>query len=540
MGEERELRDDSTSVASGISPARASLLVVALDGVGRDVLYELLDDGELPGLASLLGGRDGDVFPHAWFAGDLTTTMPSATIPAWATIFTGTVPAEHGVVGNEFFDRTKRSFAAPVPVSFSDLEPLVRTYTDSRTDRLLEVPTVYHRLHALDPEISIWVSMVPFHGGADRLIAAQRSALLDVVPAVVRAVADGESMALYQERDQELLDTVIEELDEEDGAPDVLTVYVSGSDQYAHAAPGRPEHAQRRFLRGRIDAMFGELAAALRERGALEGRYVVVISDHGHTDVRSDDSHRLGDRPARVFRDAGFRPRPFRLEVAEDDSFSAVLAYQGAVAFAYVADRSSCPGARDVCDWERPPRFEADVLAAAEAFRQANVDGPLRDTLELILVRRPSPSGAAPRPFEVYEGPGRVVPLEDHLETVPRPAWVDLPERLCDLAVGRFGARAGDLLLFARNATADSPVDRYYFHGSPYESGHGSAAARDSEIPLIVAHPNRTASDLGALAHRILGPRPAIEDVADLLVALRFGGEPPPEAIHAQQTRDCP
>jgi len=80
------------------------LLVVAIDGMGRDLLYSMLHDGELPELAALLG-KDASGFPHAYFAPDVLTTVPSTTGVAWATIFTGVTPAEHGFAGNEFFVR---------------------------------------------------------------------------------------------------------------------------------------------------------------------------------------------------------------------------------------------------------------------------------------------------------------------------------------------------------------------------------------------------------------------------------------------------
>ena len=41
------------------------ILVVGIDGIDRDLLYEMLREAELPETTRLLGGRKEDDFPHA-------------------------------------------------------------------------------------------------------------------------------------------------------------------------------------------------------------------------------------------------------------------------------------------------------------------------------------------------------------------------------------------------------------------------------------------------------------------------------------------
>jgi hypothetical protein len=209
-----------------------------------------------------------------------------------------------------------------------------------------------------------------------------------------------------------------------------------------------------------------------------------------------------------VLRKAGFRVRPFELEVDDDDAFQSVLAYGGAVAYVYLADRSTCPAETTPCDWKRPPRYEQDVLVAAEAFYQANAKGEyapkLRGTLDLILTRRPRPFAEADLPFEVYVGQGKLEPLSEHLRKHRRRNYVELESRLEELAVGRYGERAGDILLLARNGDVARPEERYYFAGL-YHSWHGSPSRSDSEIPLILAHPKRTTAELAAVCRATLG-----------------------------------
>src|SRR6185312_9454613 len=127
-------------------------------------------------------------------------------------------------------------------------------------------------------------------------------------------------------------------------------------------------------------------------------------------------------------------------DVDAHDPFDAVLAYGGAMAYVYLADRSLCPGPHDVCAWDRPPRYREDVLAAAEAFRVENETGPdMKGMLDMILVREPRAYREIDRPFEVYVGDGATMPVEDYLRAHPHPTYVAFAERLRELAVGLHG-----------------------------------------------------------------------------------------------------
>jgi hypothetical protein len=252
---------------------------------------------------------------------------------------------------------------------------------------------------------------------------------------------------------------------------------------------------------------------------------VIVVADHGHTPVLHDKQHALGasDGPATVLRRAGFRVRPFKREVDAKDRFSAVLAYGGPMAYVYLADRTRCT---PVCDWAQPPRYEADVLPAADAFFRANQDGTgapgLRGTLDMVLVRRPRPWPEDDLPFEVYVGNGHTQPLADYLRDHPHPTYVDFVQRMHDLAVGIRGERAGDVILLAHDGDVADVGGRFYF-AALYRSFHGSPSRADSEIPLIVANRQSSAAAIGRWVERTLGDRPYIERLTDLLLGLRAG-----------------
>ena len=93
--------------------------------------------------------------------------------------------------------------------------------------------------------------------------------------------------------------------------------------------------------------------------------------------------------------------------------------------------------------------------------------------------------------------------------------------RLNDLGVGRYGERAGDVLLVAHNGDRDEAQDRFYF-AAPYHSWHGSPSAQDSRISLIVARPEKTTPELRDLVQSHLGREPRMQDVGAVVVSLRY------------------
>ena len=525
QGEERDLRAEPQT---RVPPGDPTLLVIAIDGAPRGLLYELIGSGELPALRAILGGPERGELAHAHLDDTLLSTLPSSTLAAWASIFTGATPAQHGIAGNEYFARESRTLAAPAPVSISSMEPVARTYTESYADDLHQLPTVYERLRERDASFSAWVAVSQFHGGADRLLLADASLGVEAFGALIAGTGeDDANLDLYASLDREAVETVIEALAERP-APKLITVYLTGTDHYAHGSTAGPEAALRRYLVEVVDPLIARLRDALDQHHALDGRAVLVVSDHGHTAVEADDAHALStgdgpDDPPAVLRGAGFRMRPFELEVDANADFDSVIVYGGAMAYAYVADRSTCPRAGTVCDWARPARYEEDVIPLADAFFRASEQGThapgMRGTLDLVLVRRPVPLGEDARPFDVYVGDGRVEPLARYLEQHPHPHYVAVESRMRDLAVGPYGHHAGDVLLLARNGDEDRPEDRYYFAGH-YRSWHGSPSRADSEVPLIVAHPERTPAQLARRVRAVLGREPRQSDVARVIEML--------------------
>lgn len=346
-GDKRQLRERAAGTPAS-SPDKPPILYLAFDGVGRELLYDMLRKGKLPHLATLLGGAagpSGSEFPHAHFDEHLLSTLPSSTMAAWATTMTGVGPAEHGITGNEFFIRETSEFACPAPVSFADSKPTIEIFTDGYMNRLSEAPSVYERMREKDPNLLAWVGMHDLYRGADELLLTKRAVLADAFEGAIeveakKELAKEESRRLYADLDKAVIETVTDHL-REGPLPDVLTVYLSGTDLYAHIAKEGPDAARRSYLEEIVDPALAKLVDVLRARDTLAHRWVVLSADHGHTQVVHDDAHALSTKddedPPGVLKRSGFRVRPFSRNVSEKDDFSAVLAYGGATAYVYLA-----------------------------------------------------------------------------------------------------------------------------------------------------------------------------------------------------------
>ncbi len=517
-GEQDELRDP-------MRPVRGAprVLIFALDGVGQHEFRRAVDTGSLGEVAALAGPRESqELYRYAYMARGVTTIMPSSTIPAWTSIFTGRTPADNGIAGNEWFERQTASFLAPAPSSVTDYDHVLRVMTDNFVNNQLEVPTLFELA-----KVRSFVAMAPVYEGADLYTKPDLGQIVPVLGAWANGVVGPEQVEreVYAELDEESADGVTDAI-EEHGVPDLQVVYFPGIDLYTHEAK-EPIASQRRYLREVIDPAIGEVLDAYRARGALEGTYVLFVSDHGHTPTKADDRHALESdgtgEPPQVLRKVGFRVRPSKLNLsADEEDFQAVMAYQGAMAYIYLADRSTCPRRGVLCDWKRPPRFEDDVMAVVRAFYANNALGDpvpeLEGTLDLILARRPVPPGQDARPFEVYDGE-KLVPVDQYVREHGRDDLIDLDRRLRELAAGPGGHRAGDILLLTKFGEGRRIDERYYF-STKYRSWHGSAHEQDSMVPLLVTRQGVAGDRLRDIVRGVAGDRLDVLDFTPLVLEL--------------------
>ncbi|HSM05393.1 MAG TPA: alkaline phosphatase family protein [Longimicrobiales bacterium] len=497
------------------------VLILALDGVGDEALRTALREGRLPRLNALVGGAEGDEYAHGYAAPGVLSVLPSTTFAAWGSLYTGEPPGRTGVPGNEWFAREEMAFYAPAPVTVAGYEHATEVYTEDLLGGLLPVPTLFERA-----DVRSHVVLAHWYRGADLLVTPDPGMFAEIVAAAVAGLTTDREVHRegYAELDETAVDRALEAM-EEHGVPDLQVVYFPGVDLFTHVATD-PVPDQLGYLLDIVDPAIGEILDVYRAADVLDDTWIVVVGDHGHVGVLDDDRHALGadgeDEPTAVLENTGFRLRPLELDSVPDDDYQAAVAYQGAIAYVYLADRSTCVETGNRCDWNRPPRLEEDVLPVVRAFDAASRTGEgvpeLQGTLDLIFARENTPVGEDARAFRVWDGT-RLVPVADYLAANPRPDLLELESRLRDLAVGPRGHRAGDILLLTRSG-ADRPVEERFYFSNPYRSWHGSPGEVESTIPLLVARSDRSGADIRERVRQAVGPDPTQLSIAPLVLDL--------------------
>lgn len=506
------------------APTGVHVLIFAMDGAVPAQLMEAVHSGHAPYIATLLGKDEGKgVFEHGYAAPHALSVLPSSTIADWTAIFTGSVPAYDGVPGDEWFNRDTMQFYAPVPVSVPDTADNAKVVTDDLVGKQLRVPTLFedvgHR--------SSFVSLLSVHRGATIYTTVAPGSFPDLLEHLIRGELKGTdpekslSAALDRDSTQKVLDAL-----KEHGIPDLQVVYLPGIDIFTHAAPDRLA-GQTRYLEHVTDGCVGRVLDAYREQGVTDNTYVMFISDHAHIPTLDDKEHDLGTdehSPFGAVHQAGFRVRPASLILPNvDEDYQAVLAYQGLMAYIYLADRSSCPNDGARCDWHLPPRFKQDVTPVLRTLYRSNRSGhpiaKLKGSLDLIFARHGVRQGQNSLPFEIFDGK-RLIPIHDYLQKHPRPDLMDLEQRMNWLGAGPYGNLAGDIVLLPR-ACMNLPIeDRYVFAGMMHYTWHGSACEQDSHIPFILAKPNETGDAMRNIVADFGGESPSERELTPLVRSL--------------------
>jgi len=525
-GGERQIRP-----APLVSKPGPRVLVFAIDGAGYNELMQAIRSGKASNLQSLLGAEQhAGRFAHGYAVPNALSILPSITIAAWASIFTGAPPGQTGVPGNEWFVREHRQFVAPAPVSIPDTDDFRKTLTDGLVGNALQKPTLYELLN-----VPSFVSLSQVYRGATLFTTVEPSAFVSLMTTFFTGVILGAPVTqeMYADIDLNSVTKLIAAINER-GPPTLQIVYLPGNDLFTHEAEEpqqtrdhEPLPMQVAYLESVTDKAIGDVLNTYAQHGVLDETYVLVIADHGHTPVLDDDRHALGtegdDEPPALIERTGFRLRQFVLNPGDtEQDYQATVAYQGAMAFIYLADRSTCPTTGTVCNWQRPPRFKADVMPVVRAFHKVNTTGDpipqLKGTLDLIFAREPRPPGQPARPFCIFDGK-RLVPMKTYLARRPRPDLPELEQRMQGLSTGPYGDRAGDILLLARSGLERPVEERFYFSG-PYHSWHGSPSQQDSHIPFILARKGDTGAQLQAIVDAVVGATPSQLDFVPLVRAL--------------------
>ena len=504
-------------------PAAPHVLIFALDGVGYDQFNEAISLGASPNVDAVLGKpyRENGFFEHGYSIPNAVSVLPSTTVDAWAASFTGTPPAVNGVTGNEWFERETSTFFAPAPVSLPKVGgQTAEVYSEDLIGKQIKVPTLFEKIRGPS-----FVSLNGVYRGASVFTSVDVSSFgaltISYLESEIGADTAPEQKA-YAKLDLDSVPLVVNLLKKR-GIPDVQVVYFPGIDLYTHIAD-RALHDQVEYFKTLIDPAVGQIVDEYRKEGAFDSTYVIFISDHGHTPVLKDERHALAAKSdacaPKLLTSLGFRMRPLKINPSADD-YTAALAYQGAMAYVYLANREICsPGQR--CDWSRPPRFNEDVMTVARAFYEANVNGEwssgLKGTLDLIFARTPTPTGASALAYMIFDG-DRLISIEQYLDRHPRPDLIQLERRIRWLSAGPWGNHAGDVLLLSKSGLNRPIEDRYYF-SRPYNSWHGSPSLQDSHITFAIANSKSSGRALKAIITQIGDSEPSQLDLTPLVLTL--------------------
>ena len=238
-------------------PTRCLLLLI--DGLRPDVAEERLAEGELPNLEAMLrsGGRTRAI-----------TVFPSTTSVAYLPFLTGCTPGRCNIPSIRWLDRRAyggrwwrdraavRSYCGyQAPLLDSDIAPDVRTIFE----------------------------LVPGSVGIFTPIARGLSSSGD--PARRERQAWG-ALAHYAQWHQPSDDAVARHLLRAvDGPARFVFAQFPAVDGYTHQTT--PDSPPVRRALGRVDATVGRVRALLQRRGELERTLILVVSDHGATEVHT-------------------------------------------------------------------------------------------------------------------------------------------------------------------------------------------------------------------------------------------------------------
>lgn len=479
-------------------------LLIDIDGLRYDVFQAALAEGRIPNLSQLLGQLPEGASINI----PVSSTAPSITFCAQASIFTGSHPREHGIPGNQFFDRfgdtnqgRPRFYTFDVGDQLGYLDS-IQVFTDGLAANLLQVETLYEKLAARGMVSVVAGNM--YASGAEWV----KPTLLDLA----RLTKMPRPLKLTPpDYDKKLLDETLAYLGKT-GRPDLLTYYLKGLDSHSHQHG--PE-AQFDYLVEVIDPEIGNLWAGLVALDpGIEGNTVtLVFSDHGQIATIPDDQHSLRlafpfeKEMAPLFEHLGLDVHDYP---GEGPDCSAVVAMNGGLAYVYLRNKES--------GWEAVPNFERDVLPVGAAFWQAHTTGEiapeLDNALAAVLIRNVERDGWQGE-YQALTSEGEIISLDTWFDDFHPGNALDPVQRLQYLRSGL----TGDLILVSNY------LDGFYF-SPPLAGTHGGLHVEDSKAFLAACWPEGLGDAGEILAGikgrcRVEGDRaPSLVDIPTLVLTL--------------------
>lgn len=396
------------------------VMIVNVDALRNDVYMQTND---VLGLQNLfyLGG----------FFINSTTVLPSITLAAQASIFTGNNPGSHLVAGHNWFDRNNLEFRSYGPGVWYD--DIIWSEGQANDDLSENIQTIYEG--AYNSNLNSIVVANHYSRLGDGTTTWKKPGLLALKNSIL--------FTDFHKTDDLSVDDA--KVSIEDSDFDILTIYLPGNDENSHE---NGPSTQLNYINSYTYDDLNEILNALKNQGLSDSTLVVLTSDHGQTEVIDDDAHAIGrDELEGLLRGVGY-------SVEDDfDESDVVVATNGGMCQVYIRDLSK--------DWGQYPSID-DLQPALDVFsNQAYVDE--------ILVR----VGGGKYQHYVDGEIHNLSYFEDN------PDYPDGASRIQGLNC----ERSGDIILLANYA-----LD-YYFENEPKKGVHGNLWWEDSLVPLVFSHP---------------------------------------------------
>jgi predicted AlkP superfamily pyrophosphatase or phosphodiesterase len=262
--------------AAFAAPAARRAVIIDVDGIRRDTFEQVYRDRRLPNFQR--------IFARALWFDNASTVLPSVTMAAQASIFTGTPPARHGVPGNQWFDRSAgRLIDYMIPGGLVCVYGLTvlggaRCSGGLANGHLLS-PTVYEAAAQAGLISAAYFSQ--YWKGAAR---AAPPGVGEMVGVLAGHPVD------WRAFDSEMAGRAVTDL-KSHGLPSLLTVYFAGTDGIAHKEGIAGQMA---YLSGTIDALLGHIVDAIQSLDPSWRKHTlfVLVSDHGRTDLVANSEDR--------------------------------------------------------------------------------------------------------------------------------------------------------------------------------------------------------------------------------------------------------
>jgi len=256
------------SAVLSAQPARRAI-IIDVDGIRRDTFQQVYQSGSLPNFQR--------VFAQALWFDNASSVLPTVTMAAQASIFTGSQPARHGVPGNQWFDRSAGRL-----IDYMTPGGLICVYgltvlggagcSGGLANGHLLAPTIYEA--AAQAGLTSAVYFSEYWKGAARaapLTLAEMGGLLAGDPIDWKAF------------DSEMAGRAITDL-EARGLASLVTLYFAGTDGIGHQ---EGIAGQIPYLSRIVDPLLGQILDTIESLDPLWRGHTlfVLVSDHGRTDL---------------------------------------------------------------------------------------------------------------------------------------------------------------------------------------------------------------------------------------------------------------